>query len=137
MKTYRCPTCGTTRTTQRAYALHLLEEAGPRGITTNQLLQAGAGSRFGARVHELRHDAGYRIDEHAERYTLHGRDHQGQGFERRWWCQGCCRLVAHDACKQHPGRVTETSFMDLRPILTARMVAEGRAPTTPARREAA
>lgn len=62
-KTYRCPNCGRTSVGQRAYVLHLLDEAGHRGVTTNQFLAWGAGSRFGARVHELRHDEGREITE--------------------------------------------------------------------------
>lgn len=37
------------------FVLHLLREAGPdRGVTTNEFLLAGAGSRFGGRILELR-----------------------------------------------------------------------------------
>lgn len=56
--------------------LRLLREAGSRGVTTGAFLQAGAGVRYGARVHELR-ERGYvigaeRIGEGAWRYTLLG-----------------------------------------------------------------
>jgi hypothetical protein len=46
---------------KRGLVRRLLLEAGPRGVTTADFLQAGCGSRFGARVQELR-DAGYVID---------------------------------------------------------------------------
>ena len=68
----RCPNCGAIGATQRDYVRHLLQEAhaAGRGVTTNQFLQWGAGSRFGARIHELRHDEGRTIVETNELYTL-------------------------------------------------------------------
>ena len=60
---YRCPNCQIVCTSAKALTRHLLEEAAPRGVTTNEFLVAGCGSRFGARIHELRHAAGLRIDE--------------------------------------------------------------------------
>lgn len=39
---------------------HLLTDAGSNGVTTSAFLRAGAGSRFGARVQELR-DQGQHI----------------------------------------------------------------------------
>lgn len=50
--------------TRRELVLQLLTEAGGDGVTTGDFLRAGAGSRFGARIAELRAD-GYAI--HAER----------------------------------------------------------------------
>lgn len=44
----------------------LLKEAGERGVTTGELLQAGVGSRYGARLLELRED-GYVIESIRER----------------------------------------------------------------------
>jgi hypothetical protein len=46
---------------KREHVLRLLREAGPRGVTTDEFLEAGCGSRFGARVQELR-DQGWTID---------------------------------------------------------------------------
>ena len=43
---------------KREHVLQLLREAGPVGVTTAEFLEAGCGSRFGARVQELR-DAGW------------------------------------------------------------------------------
>ena len=59
---------------KRDLVLQLLRDAGPRGVTTAALLEAGCGSRFGARVQELR-KAGLTIDvervrEGSYRYTL-------------------------------------------------------------------
>lgn len=71
-KTYACPNCGSAIATQQNYVRHLLEEAGDRGVTTNEFLSWGAGSRFGARVHELRHEHGLYITEDNELYTLLG-----------------------------------------------------------------
>lgn len=69
----KCPNCGVLGATQRDYVRHLLEEAkaaGRPGVTTNQFLAWHAGSRFGARVHELRHEEGLTILEDNELYTL-------------------------------------------------------------------
>lgn len=46
--------------TQRDVIRRLLREAGARGITTSELLVAGAGVRYSARVLELR-EQGYEI----------------------------------------------------------------------------
>ena len=62
-KKYCCPNCAVTLRTAKALVRHLLEEAGETGVTTNGFLRAGCGSRFGARIHELRHDEGLRIEE--------------------------------------------------------------------------
>jgi hypothetical protein len=56
--------------TKRELVLHLLREAGPRGVTTAEFLQAGCGSRFGARVQELR-DAGHVIGSRRVRAGSH------------------------------------------------------------------
>lgn len=45
----------------KALVLHLLKEAGDRGVTTAELLQAGCGSRYGGRILELR-KKGYVIE---------------------------------------------------------------------------
>lgn len=50
--------------TRRAIALQLLQDAGGAGVTTGDLMRAGVGSRYGARLKELR-DEGYEI--HSER----------------------------------------------------------------------
>lgn len=71
-KTYHCPNCGANVETQQTYVRHLLEEAGDKGVTTNEFLRWGAGSRFGARVHELRHEYGLYITEENGLYTLVG-----------------------------------------------------------------
>lgn len=60
--------------TRRGLCLHLLREAGERGVTTAELLQAGVGSRYSARILELRTE-GYvieseRIREGSWRYVL-------------------------------------------------------------------
>jgi len=60
--------------TNKQLTLHLLKQAGPGGVTTSEFLVAGCGSRFGARVQELRDD-GYvipakRIRDGSYRYTL-------------------------------------------------------------------
>ncbi len=60
--------------TRRALLGHLLEQAGERGLTTAELLQAGIGSRYSARIWELR-EAGWVIEAHrirdgSWRYTL-------------------------------------------------------------------
>jgi hypothetical protein len=60
--------------TRRDLALHLLREAGSRGITTAEFLRAGVGSRYSARIMELR-QAGHvieaeRIREGSWRYVL-------------------------------------------------------------------
>jgi hypothetical protein len=67
-----CPNCHQPFGTQHDYVRHLLEEAGSNGVTTNEFLRAGAGSRFGARIHELRHQDGLYITEVNELYTLVG-----------------------------------------------------------------
>lgn len=59
---------------RRALVLQLLTEAGPRGVTTAEFLEAGCGSRFGGRIFELRRD-GHAIDARpirtgSYRYTL-------------------------------------------------------------------
>lgn len=59
---------------KREHVLQLLRDAGPRGVTTAEFLEAGCGSRFGARVQELR-DAGATVDvcrvrDGSYRYTL-------------------------------------------------------------------
>ncbi len=46
---------------KRQIVLRLLREAGPRGVTTAEFLEAGCGSRFGARVQELREE-GFVVD---------------------------------------------------------------------------
>lgn len=46
--------------TKRELALRLLQDAGPRGVTTAEFLRAGVGSRYGARLREIR-EAGYDI----------------------------------------------------------------------------
>ena len=56
--------------TKREHVLQLLREAGPRGVTTAEFLKAGCGSRFGARIQELR-DAGYVIDSKRVRSSSH------------------------------------------------------------------
>lgn len=61
-------------TTRRDLLAHLLREAGNRGITTGELLQAGVGSRYSARLLELR-ELGWvveakRIRDGSWRYTL-------------------------------------------------------------------
>lgn len=40
--------------------LRLLTQAGEKGLTTHQLLESGVGSRYGARIRNLR-EAGYEI----------------------------------------------------------------------------
>ena len=59
--------------TQREQVLHMLEQAGERGVTTADFLRAYM-PRFSARIKELR-DAGHRIDTErvgpsSSRYTL-------------------------------------------------------------------
>ena len=60
--------------TRRQLVLHLLREAGPRGVTTAELLQAGCGSRYGGRLFELREQGhvieGERLREGSWRYRL-------------------------------------------------------------------
>jgi hypothetical protein len=46
---------------KRELVHRLLREAAPRGVTTAEFIEAGCGSRFGARVQELR-DAGHLVD---------------------------------------------------------------------------
>jgi hypothetical protein len=55
---------------KRALVLSLLREAGDRGVTTGQFIEAGCGSRFGARVQELR-NAGLRIEARPVRAGSH------------------------------------------------------------------
>jgi hypothetical protein len=55
---------------KRQHVLQLLSEAGPRGVTTGEFLEAGCGSRFGARVQELR-DAGFVVDSRRLRAGAH------------------------------------------------------------------
>ena len=60
--------------TRDALLLRLLKDAGTRGVTTAEIMRAGVGERFGARLHELR-EAGHTIhSEHVRqgswRYTL-------------------------------------------------------------------
>ena len=63
--------------TQRDHVLHMLQDAGDRGITTGEFLDARI-SRFSARIDELRRD-GYMIVKHRVtasryRYELIGAD---------------------------------------------------------------
>lgn len=74
-KVLRCPGCGTVRRGTKAMALHLLQEAGAKGVTTSQFLLAGCGNRFGGRLHELKHEDGIdyleeRVAEGEHRYWL-------------------------------------------------------------------
>lgn len=62
-KVYTCPNCQANVRSSKAFVRHLLEEAGPHGVTTNDFLRAGAGSRFGARIFDLRHKHGIHIEE--------------------------------------------------------------------------
>jgi hypothetical protein len=59
---------------KRELVHRLLLEAGERGVTTAQLMAAGAGSRYGGRIFELRSQGlvieTERIREGAYRYTL-------------------------------------------------------------------
>lgn len=60
--------------TRRALVLQLLRQAGDSGVTTAELLRAGCGSRYGARLLELR-KAGFvitseRVREGQWRYRL-------------------------------------------------------------------
>lgn len=59
-RTYPCPDCGQALPTARGLVAHMLHE-NPHGVTTGQLLKAGAGSRYGARIKELR-ESGMRIE---------------------------------------------------------------------------
>jgi hypothetical protein len=59
---------------KRQLVFNLLYEAGRHGVTTSELLAAGAGSRYGGRIFELRR-MGHEIDTErlragAYRYTL-------------------------------------------------------------------
>lgn len=47
--------------TRRSLLLQALRDAGPQGVTTGQLVQLGAGNRFGARLRELR-EMGHRVE---------------------------------------------------------------------------
>lgn len=49
--------------TRRELALHLLRKAGQRGVTTGDFIRAGVGSRYSARLLELRR-LGHRIESH-------------------------------------------------------------------------
>ena len=59
---------------RRELLLHLLRQAGERGVTTSELLQACVGSRYGARLLELREEghtiSAERVRDGAWRYTL-------------------------------------------------------------------
>jgi hypothetical protein len=73
--------------TRRDLALSLLQDAGPRGVTTSEFMNAGVGSRYSARVRELR-QAGWsitseRIREGSWRYTLEPPLEPLSG--PRWW----------------------------------------------------
>ncbi len=62
--------------TRRDLLLNVLEQAGARGVTTAEIIQAGVGSRYGARLLELR-ERGYvveavRVRDGSYRYTLLG-----------------------------------------------------------------
>lgn len=48
---------------KRQQVLQLLQQAGTHGVTTGEFLDAGCGSRFGARIQELR-DRGMVVDVH-------------------------------------------------------------------------
>ena len=50
------PQSAQHRPTKRELVFQLLRDAGSRGVLTEEFLQAGCGSRFGARVQELRDD---------------------------------------------------------------------------------
>jgi hypothetical protein len=52
--------------TNREIVLDLLRKAGPAGVTTGELLAGGAGSRYGARIKELR-ERGFEIESTLER----------------------------------------------------------------------
>lgn len=54
------------KATRRNLVLRLLRAAGDRGVTTGELLGAGVGSRYGARIGELRAD-GFIITSERER----------------------------------------------------------------------
>jgi hypothetical protein len=60
--------------TRRDLALSLLRDAGARGVTTHELLDSGVGSRYSARIRELRQEGhqitSERIREGSWRYTL-------------------------------------------------------------------
>jgi hypothetical protein len=61
--------------TRRLLLLNLLEQAGDRGVTTGELLNAGVGSRYSARLMELREEGyveGTREREGSWRYVLAG-----------------------------------------------------------------
>ena len=62
------------RMTKRDLLAYLLRQAGERGVTTGELLQAGIGSRYSARLMELRADgwvvSAERIRDGAWKYTL-------------------------------------------------------------------
>jgi hypothetical protein len=60
---------------RQALLRQLLVNAGSRGVTTAEILQAGVGSRYGQRIKELRDDHGLVIEASREtqsrwRYTL-------------------------------------------------------------------
>lgn len=70
--------------THKELALHLLREAGDRGVTTAEMLQAGVGSRYSARLLELRQEGhlieSERIREGSWLYTLtHDAERGGGG----------------------------------------------------------
>lgn len=62
-RSYPCPNCSAPMASAKALVRHLLEEAGAKGVTTSDFVAAGCGSRFGGRIHELRHDDGMEIEQ--------------------------------------------------------------------------
>lgn len=108
-KSYQCPNCGRRVTTQLAYVRHLLEEAGGKGVTTNEFLRWGAGSRFGARVHELRHNHQLFITEENELYTLVGVV-GATGSSATPPAQDSSRGGAHETYEDLRARVPEICF---------------------------
>jgi hypothetical protein len=81
---------------KRELVRHLLCEAGQRGVTTAEFLAAGCGSRFGARVQELRR-AGAVIDverlrQGAYRYVL--RDAPDQSVAKHVQIGAGCQLFS-------------------------------------------
>lgn len=71
--------------TRRALLLHLLQEAGDRGLTTAEIIQAGVGSRYGARLLELRKEGwvveAERVRDGSWRYRLVGGVESGRGVQ--------------------------------------------------------
>lgn len=142
-----CPNCGQRFTGQRAYIHHLLVEAGPDGVTTNQLMAFGAGSRYSARILELR-DQGMTIEsvkvtEGNWRYTLVGAgvrtsapaptawhglpagmvDGPEVPLERTWKCLTCGADADGPICPRGH-QATECITVDLRPATVRAKVAE-------------